>query len=548
MSVNGVVNDTFSAQQNAAGINQAAANELREIDKKDNDKDDKQVDNRPIAKKVIDSKSSDTASKAVLADLVANLAGAGVKLEPEMFIAKASHRAKDEYDLMLQNRESANDSVDLTTVNQRINATKKFNQQGQGKGDKGNNQEVVDPRKAAGTVEEFSSAFVQLIVSGGTDAKKKADRLEQQLRSEGLSDGEVLGVKNNLRQSVRSQLASQIKESFMKRFFNKEKTLDWLMSNKEGLKTIEFAFHSDKLGGWDFGGYNDSLQGTVDNGLREIRGEVRDFVNNELQTTLVKKQLGDPSADKDIKQLVDLGLKSGLNPQAFMARWQKTRDDLGLNPAPANAQNQSMLEFGMNSNNKNKEKTGYEYTKEEEQELFLNQLRTLYMQRAIRNDLKTKLETSFKIRKLKNGLIKLGVQFADYGNIEEEGKAMARVKLLDMLKEAFYEKATLYQLSGPAFNLVENKIKGAINNLSRLGWDMSKTELDSIRDQANFAMFDVTRNEFENTIVLYEANPAPYYSKKLSSMVKLMKRLKEESYITTDFDPEQRFSSHRSAA
>jgi len=169
------------------------------------------------------------------------------------------------------------------------------------------------------------------------------------------------------------------------------------------------------------------------------------------------------------------------------------------------------------------------------------------MQRAIRGDLRTRIETAFKIRKLKNGLIKLGVSFADFEKLEQEGAALGRVKLLDMLKEAFYERATLYELAGPAFTLIEKKIKGLLKNLERLGMELSKTELDSLRDQANYAMFEVARFELENTIILYEREPAPYYEKKIKLTIKLLKRLKEESGMETDFDPELRFSQVASA-
>ena len=544
MPVNALV-DNFSVQQSAVGANQAAAAELRDIDKKDQSK---KIDDRSSTQKVLEAKSAATASKEILTDLVSKLAGSGIKLEPEAFVAKAQRHVKDEHDLMFQSKENSSDSVDLTAVNQRIKAAKQLNQNNKdGKGGEGRDAQI-DAQKIAGTLEEFSGAFVQLIVSGGTDIKKKTEKLEQQLRSEGFSENELLGLKQNIKNSIRTQIAGQIKESLLKRFMSKEKTLDWFLNDKQADKTIAFAFHSDKLGGWDFGGRNDSLQGTVDEQIRQVKSEVKDFVNDELKTALTKIHLGDPASDKEIKQLIELGLKSGFNPNQFMASWKQTMNNIGICPPPPEAYAQSMIGSGMSNSDSKKERTGYEYSSEDEKDLFTNQLRSIYMLRAIRGNFMTNLETSFKIRKLKNGLIKLGVSFADIERLQAEGRALARVKTLDMLKETFYERATLYELSGPAFTMIEGKIKSLLKNLERLGMDLTKTDLDSLRDQANYRMFDVSRNELDKTIMNYESERNPYYEKKMKLIIKLLKRIKEESKIDTDFDPEKRYAMNIAAA
>ncbi|HTY12897.1 MAG TPA: hypothetical protein VMD02_01770 [Candidatus Omnitrophota bacterium] len=550
MPINSVA-DNFQVQQSAAGSNQAAAAELRDINKKE---DDKKADSKSYTQKLLSKSSKDT-GQAVLSDLVSKMAESGVKLEPQMFIAKATRHAKDEYEMMLKSdHESSSDMVDINSINQRINAAKKFGQGNKdGKGGQDPNS-GVNVQKFAGTLEEFSTAFVQLLVSGGVDVKKKAEKLEQRLRDEGFGEKELMGLKANLRQSIRTQLAGQIRESLLKRFMSKEKTLEWVMNNREANRSIDFAFNSEKLGGWDFGGYNDNLQGTVNEQMRQISSEVRDFVNDELKNALVKKHLSPDSktekaADAEIKQLIEMGIKSGFNPNQFMASWKQTMNNIGICPPPPEAAQQSMIGQGSTtSDNNRREKTGYELTAEEEKDLFTNQLRSIYLQRAIKGSIFTNIETSFKIRKLKNGLIKLGVSFGDLEKIETEGRALAKVKSLEMLKEAYYERATFYNLSGPAFDMVESKIKSLLKNLDRLGMELTKTDLDSMRDKANYRMFDITRGELENNIIAWESNKSPYYEKKINMMIKLMKRLEEESQIDTDYDPEKRFASVASAA
>jgi hypothetical protein len=540
MSVNAIV-DNFSVQEMAAGSNQAAASEMREIDKRDGEK---RLDDRSYTQKLLEAKASNKLGREVLTDLVSKLAGSGIKLNAETFVSKAQRQVKDEHDLMFQDQEETSDSVDIKSVHQKISAAKKLNQNlkdGKGGQEQNGSAEI---QKMAGTLEEYSGALVQLLISGGTELKKKVERFEQQLRSEGFTEKELLGLQQNVRQSVRAQLMNQIKESLLKRFFSRQKTVEWVMNDKEAYKTIEFALNSDKLGNWDFGGYKTDLQEAVNEQIEEIRSQLRDFVKDELKTVLVKKHLGDSQADSEIKELVHLGLKTGIDFDRFMAHCTRNNYDVGITPPPPEAFGQSLLEFGMQDK---KERTGYEFNQEDEKELLVNQLRALYMQRAVRGNLRTQIETAFRVRKLKNGLVKLGITFADFEKIEMEGVAVGRAKLLEMLKEAYYEGATLYELAGPAFTLIEKKKKGLLKNLERLGMDLSKTELDSIRDQANFALFDTARSELENTIILYEANSNPGLEKKIKLTIKLMKRLREESKIDTDYDPEKRFAQTASA-
>jgi len=322
MPINGVV-DSFAAQEMAPAASQIAASQLPEADKKS---EDKKIDERSDIQKLLDSKSNSTASKQVLADLISKMAGSGIKLEPEAFISKTKKFIKDEYDLISQRQESASDVIDIKTIGSKVTSSKKSgqNRNGQNGQNKDGNNPIVDPQKLAGTIQEYSNAFAQFIVSGGTNRQKKVEDLELQLRAEGITDKELLGLQQNLRQSIRLQLATQIKESLLKRFLSKEKTLEWVMNDKEAFKSIEFAFNNEKTGGWDFGNYNKSLQGTVDEQLRQIKGEVRDFVKDELQLAALRKHLKVDTADAEMKRLIEVGSKAQVNFNQFMKNWEKT--------------------------------------------------------------------------------------------------------------------------------------------------------------------------------------------------------------------------------
>jgi len=352
MPVNAVI-DNYGVQQTAAATNQAAVAELREIDKKDQEK---RIDERSHIQKLLEAKSPFQASREVLGDLVSKLAGSGIKLEPETFVAKTQRKVKDEYDLMFKSQEDSSDSVQIKSLGQKITAAKKLNQNlKEGKGGQDQNG-AAEAQRIAGTLEEFSGTFVQFLVTGGVELKKKVEKLEQQLKQEGFSEANLLSLKQNLRNSIRAQLADQIRESLLKRFFSKEKTLDWIMNDKEAYKSIGFALKSDKLGGWDFGGYNTSLQGTVDEQISEIRSQVRDFVKDEVINTLIKREVSGSKVDAELKRLLELGMKAWVSFQELQLNWREAVIHQGLTPPPPEAYGQSLIEFGQRDK---KERTGY---------------------------------------------------------------------------------------------------------------------------------------------------------------------------------------------
>jgi hypothetical protein len=283
------------------------------------------------------------------------------------------------------------------------------------------------------------------------------------------------------------------------------------------------------------------LQGVNDKAAAEATRELKDFLKEEAEAKLVQLHLGtakNPQKDKtELADALKLAIKLGLDMQQFALGWQKKRNDLGLtlfNPPPP----PSLLAAGGQSsfNSASQEqKSGYEPSPEDQAEILFNRMRAIYMVRAMRGDILTAIETAFKMRKLKNGLIKLGYSIGDQeklrDQLKQEGEALARMRFLEMLQEAYCERATLYELAGPAHTLIERKIKGILSNLERLGAKLGKIELEAIRDKTNPEMFDISLEELQTTTMALKARPNPGLEKKQLLLVKLLTRLKEESKL-----------------
>jgi hypothetical protein len=261
--------------------------------------------------------------------------------------------------------------------------------------------------------------------------------------------------------------------------------------------------------------------------------EIKDFVKDAVESRLIERHLSGNDNRKEVKKLVELGYRVGFDFNGFLKTWEQKKFDLGLFVLEVKnaemAQDPTKIAIGEVSAGGVNDKHGYEMTKDEERELLINQLRAEMMKRALTGDPFAVFSFTPKIRKLKNGLIKLGLETEDFAQIEKEAKALARYRTLETLKESFIERSTYYELSGPAYGLLKNKIKGLVSNLGNLDMAITKDEMNYLRDEANRMMHDHTIIELKSAVSILESHDHPAIEKKVPMMIKLIHRLKEES-------------------
>ncbi len=544
-----MVVDNINANQQAVaviGSNYAITSELNRIDldqTKKNQRSDRDVsrETRTRVKStsdIVNAKETRDLGTQIIANLASELASVGIDLTPQKFGRKVEEKVQNEYFGKLGTEDAAD--IDGTLTDYAVQKNTKQKQNGQNK----NNQALLKDPTFQALIKEYSSVYTQYLINGSSELREKLLQLESQLQQKGFSSKDLLQLQLSIKLSIRSGIASQIKNTFFNRILSPEKSLEYVMNDKSMDKVIDFAFGNMRLGGWDFGGYNDHLQGTTDRAIFETGEELKGLVREGLEGKLMEKHMAEKSnnVDKEIKELLKLGLKVGFDVKGFVESWQTQKVDLGLVVMNVPVDNRS----GQGADSERRQRNGYEYSRDDEKELLINQLRALFMKRAVTGDMFTVLQTSVRVRKLKNGLIKLGLTFDDFKNVEKEGRAAARVITLQMLKDTFVERATLYELSGPAFHLIERQIKGLVSNLERLGISLSKCEMDLLRDNANRLMYETTHYEMTALMAATETNPNPSIEQKIKLMAKLLMRIREESGFQSELgeDVEQLIAHH----
>ena len=132
-------------------------------------------------------------------------------------------------------------------------------------------------------------------------------------------------------------------------------------------------------------------------------------------------------------------------------------------------------------------------------------------------------------------MIKLGIFSNDINDkVRKESLLIAGMKIMEMLREAFMERGTLYRLSGPAYKLNEAKLTGLMRNAKKLGMDLTEYEYNLIRDRANEAVFEAAKRELKLTNVALAVKATPIMRDKKKKLIQLMERIKKESNIQDD--------------
>jgi hypothetical protein len=538
MGVNAIV-DNSASQQMAVAMSNSVAVELKELEQKDRKDSNAQrvQDKSDVAKLLQEGTSPSKAGMNILVSLAGKLATVGVNLKPERFSGKAQDAMEDELNQLRGGDQNFDDMVEIRNAVGRVNGRKdqkgNNNQHGQERG-------ALLDKEVQASVREYASLYAQFTVSHSPEIRKKLDRLETELRQKGLTNKDFISIKTAASNSIRKELAQQVKDAFLKKVLTPEKSVEMVVQDKNLNDILDFAL----LRGLHD---NESLQMLADDVMVDTAEELKDFAREKIEERLVRQHLstdekGDKQTTNELKDLLKLAAKVGLDLNQFTDDWQVKQFDLGMF-----VPDMALGQGGANADPQGQpSKNPYEYTKDDEKDLQLDRLRALHMHRALTGDWSTMLDTHFKMRKLKNGLIKLGVSSNELDRIEKEGVAAARLRLLEMLKGVLEERATLYELAGPAFKLIEQKIKGILSNLERLDWKLEEVEFHSLRDTANMKVFDAARDEFLTLRDMLKGFADPSIEKRYKLVLKLLKRLREESKLEAEV-PEE-FNTMKEAA
>jgi hypothetical protein len=490
-------------------------------------------------------KTAQERSTNIVANMVASFSRSSLgKLFDDAPKTKDKHFNVQDY--IRESDESREDSVSITRRNNVRSLNKEMELR---RGDREHAEKVQYQfdSETRELMEHYTRLYGQIISSRSAAAAQELDKLEKKLKTDkGFNNTQLLELKLSVKQSLRGAVVGQIKDAFMKKMVSMDMVVE-LGTAERGLNDLLAEIQENTgLGGVDFGGFNTDLQGTVDRAAQETAGEVRlalkDMLDQKMTERLVSESADPKEARKDLQALLELGKKVGFNATEYMKGWYKSKEDNGLfvfeRPQTdavnihANLQQQSQ---NQNQSSGGDAETAVEAPAEETEDYLVNRLRALYIRSALKGDWRTSMDTSLKIIKTKNKMIKLGIFSNDINDkVREESRLIAGMKIMEMLKEVFLERATLYRLAGPAYQLVDAKTIGLMRNAKKLGMELTEYEFTLLRDRANESVYEVSKRELKLTNVALAVKDSPMLRDKKKKLIQLMERLQKESNIQDD--------------
>lgn len=171
-----------------------------------------------------------------------------------------------------------------------------------------------------------------------------------------------------------------------------------------------------------------------------------------------------------------------------------------------------------------------------QQELFEDKLRHLFLQQLLQNNIKELITLRFEIRKMKNGLIKLGV-FSDEKEtqLQREASLLAQIQFKEKIEDGFREQATLETLSGPAYRLIKSNRSFYLKRMRQCDIHLTKKDLDVMRDNQNFEMGLYINDQVKQLKLKQEVKLSRFTEKKIQSFNCVLDRLKEETVILNQY-------------
>lgn len=384
-----------------------------------------------------------------------------------------------------------------------------------------------------GILKEYAQTYAQYALSQNPKHKKKMEQLKQRLSRQGLNPSQLIKTEENVASMVKQNMVYELKRNLLKHFFSQ--------SDESRLQRIratasynQFALSMEKL--QKRGLMKKGLHQVMDQVSSELKSEIKDYILAEVGDQVVSKALsGKSDADfaSDLSKLMRVGAAANawVSKDELEAKVRKTVDDMGLDAfvPPLGTETISHQEGGSQQDQPQKDQVEL-YLRQEE--LFEDKLRNLYMTKALGGSLKTNIQLIFKMRKLRNGLVKLGVYTEEKEKqLKKEGAMQAYIKMIGDLEDAAREQATLDALSGPVYGLIKKKKAILLKRIRKIGFRMTLDDLKKIQKEANHQMYQVIKEQVYQLNMHLEIRPSVYFSRQVKRMNGILERLREETDI-----------------
>lgn len=387
----------------------------------------------------------------------------------------------------------------------------------------------ANPQQKA-VVQRYIQSYFAYLMSDDPKVRARMKSDEDALMKSGLKQEQIFSLQKQVRTAARADISVRIKENLLKGELSGSK-VESAFTTIATNDSIGSAFNNQKLGGWNFGGALADLQSDVNKSLAQNKNELSGFLLQDLEEQMVSKMVKGDEDVSDLNKHINTLMKMGVNVLSWLKdEWTDKKFDMGLVQTSVVPEENTGMIVDLNSDGQGRGERGDAYQQQSDGEIMIGQLRSLYVQRLINGGGIGNLHISFKIRKLKNGLLKMGAFSREFEDkIAFEAEAIAKKKIMDMLEEAMIERAGLFKLKGKAYEAHDKKVKQLLKAAERLGMNVGEEDLVRIRESVNLRMTKIITDQIETMkSMMARRGSSRKAEKALANLEALNKRLLQE--------------------
>ena len=333
-------------------------------------------------------------------------------------------------------------------------------------------------------VKEYAKLMSQYAISQDPNKKQLLDRKKQVLLQKGVSTSQINHMSTKVGQVIKQHMMYDLKQKLirfhMSKGFSKQEQIQ---------KKMQFdgsANQTEQLSNTPNASLN--LTQTLEQLQHEAKQDLGNFLYEESVNQFTKYSLGQSSIEEFTDELVRLQKAAqsagfDISEKELTEKIYSAIDHLGLS------------EFKKPDTNTNQQRHQPQRQATQE-EILDDKLRYLYMMKALHPTLRKKVSTYFKIKKCKNGLIKLGFYTEEKENeLKKQGEFLAINKFKEELHFIFREEATLPHLSGGDYGALRKKQAFIIKQIRSISSSSLIKDIETIREQSYREMYSLMKEE-----------------------------------------------------
>lgn len=384
----------------------------------------------------------------------------------------------------------------------------------------------------------FVQAFTKKALGDQKTDSHDVNEMRGQLLNSGFSEKQVNDLEARVLTNARRNIETQLKDHILKQMLSKEGTLEMIKHTKEANQFVANAvLKNQKLGGFDFGGLHGGMRGMGEEVKSEARAELRDFFTEEFRATIIRGATNPDAQSKALAQLMEMkefAQKVGFNFAQWSSHLPEEKVHLGLVVKDWEG---ALERHGLDDDGESKKRKPKPVEPPPTEEEVLEETVTaLYIRLNIDRSIRNRIQSFQDLSALKKKMKAKGMNVeAILAKAQNEAMAVSKLKLLELLKELYAQRATLVELTGPTYDGIEKQISNYQKSIRRLGHEISDLETKSMRDEANHQVFQVSKNELMELQIKLKIEPANIFLiRKRQQVIKNLERLKKESNITDE--------------